>query len=158
MKFCVCGNPKLPDRLVCRECRNKQKTERYKNDEKWRKKIRQNSWDNYDPAKRKARYNQFRQEAYAVLGGYKCCRCGFDDPRALQIDHINGEGYKLRKIGTEVGETLYRKVVKLKGEGFQVLCANCNWIKKSEEGHHGGIGRTRFDKYPESEEKLEEEI
>ena len=30
------------------------------------------------------------------LGG-KCCRCGFDDPRALQIDHVNGDGYKERE-------------------------------------------------------------
>ena len=43
---------------------------------------------------------------------------------------------------------MYKQVILMNGEGFQVLCANCNWIKKSEEGHMGGAARTRLEKYP----------
>lgn len=69
-----------------------------------------------------------RHEAKVFLGG-KCVRCGFDDFRALQIDHIDGGGTKeLRKLGSP---GVARKV--LRGEpGYQLLCANCNWIKRVE--------------------------
>lgn len=58
-----------------------------------------------------------------------CVICGFDDFRALQIDHIDGGGSKhYKELG---GKDLY---VWLRQQeyphGFQVLCANCNWIKR----------------------------
>ena len=31
-----------------------------------------------------------RLQAFQALGG-RCARCGFDDVRALQIDHVNGD-------------------------------------------------------------------
>jgi len=70
-----------------------------------------------------------QRAAVAKLGG-KCCKCGFDDARALQIDHINGGGTREQKrIG---GRAIYQRV--LDGyEGYQVLCANCNWIKRTEK-------------------------
>ena len=34
---------------------------------------------------------KIRNEAIQAYGG-KCCRCGFSDPRALQIDHKEGSG------------------------------------------------------------------
>jgi len=64
------------------------------------------------------------------LGG-KCVRCGFDDVRALQIDHINGGGNKEVKLINNT-KTYYLKVLNDKEGKYQLLCANCNWIKKSE--------------------------
>jgi hypothetical protein len=72
---------------------------------------------------------EWRVKAIVKLGG-KCCKCGFSDIRALQLDHIYGGGHKERstrksdakKIATDV----YGK------EKFQLLCANCNWIKRWE--------------------------
>lgn len=65
------------------------------------------------------------------LLGRKCIRCGFDDLRALQIDHINGGGTKERKeLGNQYNR--YRHILKMKGEGYQILCANCNRIKVHE--------------------------
>lgn len=85
----------------------------------------------YKPRRRKELYHYYRQQAFEVLGGYRCSKCGFDDPRALQIDHIGNEGYLRRKCG-EMGQALYQKVIREGGVGFQILCANCNWIKKAE--------------------------
>ena len=71
--------------------------------------------------------------------GNKCVRCGFDDKRALQIDHVFGDGYKERK---ELGRSsiITRKFlnrIKSMPERYQLLCANCNWIKKHEDGEVG---------------------
>lgn len=73
--------------------------------------------------------------------GNKCSRCGFDDPRALQIDHINGHGSKDRK--NRGWSKRYKDILCGKDTSFQLLCANCNWIKRVEERetHHGYASR-----------------
>lgn len=69
------------------------------------------------------------------LLGFKCCRCGFDDIRALQIDHVNGDGSQHRAIpGNSI--SYFKGILKKVMEGskdFQILCANCNWIKRAEK-------------------------
>ena len=78
----------------------------------------------------KDRRRALRAAALAHLGGV-CCRCGFSDVRALQIDHVNGGGSKEHRAIRNDG--IHRKV--LAGEpGYQLLCANCNWIKRVENG------------------------
>lgn len=69
----------------------------------------------------------------------KCVRCGFNDLRALQIDHKNGRGteeYKGVKNNILKMYRFYLKNPELAKESLQVLCANCNWIKKSENREH----------------------
>jgi hypothetical protein len=127
---CQCGKQKIKGRSLCRDCLNKRKRYIYANNEKYRNKLIKHAKDNYDPKKNKDRYHHYRRLAFEKLGGYKCSICGFDDPRALQIDHIDNSGYIKRKQG-ESGETLYKKILD-GNDGFQVLCANCNWIKKAE--------------------------
>lgn len=75
--------------------------------------------------------NAKTQQALIMLG-YRCARCGYDEaPRAFQIDHVNGGGRaEFRRIG-------YYKIVArvLRGEpGYQLLCANCNVIKRFANG------------------------
>ncbi len=83
--------------------------------------------------RRKRYYDKLRAQALAALGN-ACVRCGFDDWRALQIDHINGGGSQEKKqIHVE---SLYRRVI-AGTPGYQCLCANCNWIKRYENGEHG---------------------
>lgn len=76
---------------------------------------------------------RLRKATLDLLGG-KCIRCEFSDFRALQIDHINGGGNKdIKKKGR--GGQYYNQVIKsfLNNENvYQLLCANCNWIKRSE--------------------------
>jgi hypothetical protein len=79
---------------------------------------------------------RLRKEALEKLGG-KCSRCGFSDWRALQIDHIKGGGSRERKETKQASEGLHRLILRtplktLFGK-YQLLCANCNWIKKYEE-------------------------
>ena len=74
-------------------------------------------------------YQCTRDKAVETLGG-KCIRCGFADVRALQVDHVNGGGLQdLRDRGNRHG--IYRAVI-ANEPGYQLLCANCNWIKKAE--------------------------
>lgn len=80
-------------------------------------------------------YIRDRRTALIFFLGGECKRCGFDDHRALQIDHVNGGGKKELRKGA--GYTYYKKVEADKTGAYQLLCANCNWIKKHENGEHG---------------------
>lgn len=79
-----------------------------------------------------------RMELFKVLGGVKCVRCGFMDIRALQFDHINGDGYTdAKRFGKGTGMAYkgmryYRDNPEEAKSKLQVLCANCNWIKRAE--------------------------
>jgi hypothetical protein len=68
-------------------------------------------------------------------GKCACVRCGFDDIRALSIDHINGKGNKQRKeTGKNGGGSGYIWLIKNNyPEGYQTLCMNCQFIKSIEE-------------------------
>lgn len=73
-----------------------------------------------------------------MLGG-KCCRCGFADRRALQIDHVNGGGKsELLKYGGG-SSTYLKKVLSAPAGIYQLLCANCNWIKRWENNECGAM-------------------
>jgi len=72
---------------------------------------------------------KLREQCFDILG-HSCARCGFSDKRALQFDHINGNGAEERKVYKGLG--VYRRIVAVGGIGYQVLCANCNTIKKIE--------------------------
>lgn len=78
------------------------------------------------------RQNQSRLAIIARLGNV-CVRCGFSDIRALQVDHIHGGGAKhARSLSS--GPTYYKNILNDPNFAtkFQCLCANCNWIKRSE--------------------------
>jgi hypothetical protein len=68
--------------------------------------------------------------------GKMCCaKCGYSDIRALALDHINNNGADERRrlFGRRyyAGTTFYRWLRQHDyPEGYQVLCCNCNWIKK----------------------------
>ena len=77
---------------------------------------------------------------YSGGGKPKCNYCGFDDPRALVIDHINDDGAEHRREistggnGRGVGGSVLHLWLTKHNypDGFQVLCANCNTIKEHE--------------------------
>jgi len=126
--ICKCGNPSLKWSSLCNDCLYDHRKKREKSNEKfWNRKHGPEAKQT-----RRDRYHILRKAAFDILGGYKCNSCGFDDPRALQLDHINNDGHEKRKSCRESGETLYNRIIETKGKGFQVLCANCNWIKKAE--------------------------
>jgi len=80
-----------------------------------------------------------RDACYLALGG-KCSECGFSDYRALQVDHINSDGHLERHLLRR--NDYYPNVMEsyMKGEGrYQLLCCNCNWIKRVEKGEYRKI-------------------
>jgi len=64
--------------------------------------------------------------------GRSCARCGFSDIRALQIDHVFGNG-RLDRVKNRTNVSTYKKILaSLPSDKYQILCANCNWIKRIE--------------------------
>ena len=114
---------------------NKRRRERYATDEEWRSLFKGD--------KQQIRYQAKRDAAIVYLGG-RCAdsRCGWINidgtkgctiPSCLQIDHVLGDGAKRRKTSGQEGSRLLETVLKTKpGEIYQLLCANCNWIKRHE--------------------------
>ena len=88
--------------------------------------------------KSKETRERLRHEIFVLLGN-KCTSCGFFDRRALQIDHVNGGGNKERKL---FRHGYYEKILDAIKEGvnkYQLLCANCNWIKRYEKKEENPI-------------------
>ena len=101
-----------------------------------------------DNAYYRRRYWRFRAEAMLKYGG-KCKRCGFNDPRALQFNHKNGDGHLQRRplyIRSRTGlranhdprEWLRHLVREPVRDDIDLLCANCNWIYEYERGFRKG--------------------
>ena len=98
-----------------------------------KKKIAENGISYYRNI-HKTRLLRRRVEAQLVLGG-KCARCGFgDDYRVLQIDHINGGGSIARR--SRGSKAALRDVLNGSTKDYQLLCANCNVIKRHEMGEN----------------------
>lgn len=83
-----------------------------------------------------------QQVKQTVLSHYsdgqpKCTRCGFEDIRALTIDHINGGGNKQRRSDGLLGANFFKWLIcQNYPKGLQVLCMNCQFIKKVENGEN----------------------
>lgn len=79
------------------------------------------------------RYHQkIREQVIEAMGG-ECCQCGYSDKRALHIDHKNADGGKIRGRTNNGWSKMYHEIIKGLGkEKYQLLCANCNWIKKHD--------------------------
>lgn len=72
--------------------------------------------------------------------GEKCLKCGFSDERALQIDHVNSGGCREQKkygTGMKYLNIVSASIFKQDGK-YQLLCANCNIIKKFEKNEFSG--------------------
>ena len=97
----------------------------------------------------KARFKHIVLSHYSGSNGKpRCVRCGFEDIRALTIDHIAGNGaQEKREKGT--GEKFYYYLRKHGfPEGYQTLCANCQFIKRVENKEWGtGVKRVENKEY-----------
>ena len=52
------------------------------------------------------------------------------DVRCLQIDHVNDDGSFSGDRKLKSSYPFYKKVLEDTEDRFQLLCANCNWIKR----------------------------
>lgn len=119
------------------------KKRRYENNKRWRLKNRERYLELTRRGERRRRL-KIRGKIIELLGG-KCSNpnCavpnGMTDKRCLQIDHIKGSGKKERnKFGSSAN--LLRHILKKLKAGskdYQLLCANCNWIKRWENKEWG---------------------
>lgn len=80
---------------------------------------------------------KIKREALIHYGNSKCACvwCGFNDIRALSLDHINGNGAEHRRQLKAMGIGGYfYKWLKLHSYplGLQTLCMNCQFIKARE--------------------------
>lgn len=91
--------------------------------EEFRLKLRENT-----RRYRKNRLEKVKRELQLVLGG-KCVRCGIDDPRLLDFDHID----PLRKT-MMISQELHKPMPLLLEEikNCQLLCPNCHRLKNLE--------------------------
>lgn len=79
----------------------------------------------------KNRKKKLKDKVFEKLG--RCCsKCGFSDVRALQIDHVNGGGTDEYEALNYNQEKLIKRVLADTTGSYQILCANCNWIKRME--------------------------
>jgi predicted restriction endonuclease len=81
------------------------------------------------------RYRIIREEIIKEYGS-RCACCGETEPLFLEIDHINNDGHKERKL---IGTSAKALCIAIKKGGFckeryQLLCANCNQGKKRNGG------------------------
>ena len=79
------------------------------------------------------RRDKVKTTVFELLGG-KCRRCGNNDIRVLQVNHINGGGTKDKHL---ISRNLYKKIAsgeRVAGD-FNLLCANCNVLYEYERGY-----------------------
>lgn len=124
----------------CKVCDNQRRGELQKDNREYYS-IKQKEWRNqnsehyieYANGYNYRRYNDVRDKALQAVGRGKieCVRCGFSDIRAIQIDHIDGKGWEHRK--TCSSRYQYYEEITANFELYQILCANCNQIKKYED-------------------------
>jgi len=120
------------------------------------RRSQQKNRESYLRTRREYEAKKIRRVIPLVLGHYSggsfvCGCCGQSERDFLTIDHVDGQGYKMkRELGVpRGGSELYRWLVRNQfPPGFAVLCANCN----SSKGKHGlcvhmetGLGVTRLE-------------
>lgn len=93
------------------------------------------------------KYRQGWTRAWRVLAlrrlGNKCVRCGYCDIRSLHIDHVFSDGHIERTLRKSVNKKIAEAAIDL--SRYQLLCANCNWIKRLEqEEGTGGKAHNAF--------------
>jgi hypothetical protein len=81
-----------------------------------------------EDSKRKRR--AARLEAISFFGG-KCVSC-------LQIDHVNGLGSQERRTFKDTYQYTKQCMSDTTGK-YQLLCANCNWIKRYKNYEERGV-------------------
>lgn len=75
-----------------------------------------------------------RAELLALFGS-ACRRCGNDDRRVLELDHVNGGGTaeRLADLRRGIHDRRFIEHVRADLASYQLLCANCHRIKTWED-------------------------
>lgn len=82
----------------------------------------------------------YRQKLKAIVYdhyGHRCACCGETEPLFLSIDHVNNDGYALRKYNGHPQQNarfLKWLIDNNFPDDFQILCMNCNFGKSKNGG------------------------
>ena len=137
-------------RIICKQCK-------YKKEAIWRKKnlehvrSKGNNWmrmyrnslegkskEEYllrNARNKKKRNKKLKEDVFNAYGGNVCACCGETEFGFLSIDHVNNDGYIMRKEIGEGGYRFYNWLRKNKfPDSFQVLCTNCQHGKARNNG------------------------
>ena len=85
---------------------------------------------------------RIKEATFAAYGGYVCACCGETEKKFLTLDHIDNNGsifrksvFKGNKKGNTAGYHTYNWLAR-NGfpSGYQVLCMNCNYGKRMNNG------------------------
>ena len=118
---------------LCASCYEKQRDSTTASKRESQRRYRENNREKVRESQRLEKQRK-KIKIHTLLGSV-CVRCGFSDIRALQIDHINGGGYIERKSYPTNPKKYYSDIllsIKKEEGKYQLLCANCNWIKRFE--------------------------
>ena len=96
-----------------------------------------------ESAKVKADSERIKDKVFSAYG-WNCNCCGESQRLFLSLDHVNNDGYLDRSRGKKKSSTrTYREVIKAGFPNtFQVLCMNCNFGKRMNNGvcpHKQGV-------------------
>lgn len=122
---------------------NTEKFKKYRDDNKEKLCRKSKEYNNKHKVEIKARrriYNlsvseinkiKYQKKRIEVLNGYggRCVCCKEARPNFLSIDHINGNGHKMRREKTHPTSAAFYAWLKKGGypKEFRVLCHNCNF-------------------------------
>lgn len=121
-------NQKEKNRIWYKRWYEKNKDEARRTKRENMRRYRAENPDKYREQSRKAK----RKIKAAVFDMYgrECAMCGFDDIRALSLDHVLNNGSKERAKLGERG--VYYRALEGHPEEYQTLCMNCQFIKRVE--------------------------
>lgn len=95
------------------------------------KRLRAENPEKYARHSRESK-QRLKNRLFEVYGD-KCVLCGFDDKRALTLDHVKNNGAEERKELSERG--VYRRALEHQNKGdYRILCMNCQFISRHEAG------------------------
>lgn len=88
------------------------------------------------------RRDEVRRKVYSHYGS-ACACCGETEICFLSIDHMDNDGAEHRRANNlQTGEQFYRWIVRNDyPKNLQILCMNCNWGKRMNNGVCPHVGK-----------------
>lgn len=124
---------------LCGICEKILADEGYKTCQKCREKSIKWYYSNGGKEGQKQKIIKMKEIIFEYYGS-KCACCGHDDKRFFTIDHVNNDGaeHRRRLTGSKrqgCGLYTYKWIIQNNfPDTIQVLCANCNWGKRMNNG------------------------
>lgn len=134
------GNKPKPSKILCIECNEIKNITEFTPRNRYRgrqrcikcKLVVTKKWRGKNPHKSKeynGKYFPRRRQELLREYGNKCNCCGETNQDLLQLDHIYNDGAKERREDKSRHIHLRLKRLGFPKDRYQLLCANCNWLK-----------------------------